>query len=180
MDIVLFASVKTLFLYFRLYCFWSKWGWTYFCKVMSGGSIKHNSKWDMKEESQHSYDNVQDNAWSRKAGMSFHDKELRSGWFSPKGGGYSSGHKWSAREDNMLKSRRDLQVSSREPLPGSRGSQKEDCIGDYRECFRATSTWDGEGNYSMEMSPGLDDWRQQIRHHSPRSDWNGPHRWLSS
>lgn len=143
---------------------------------MSGGSIKHNSKWDMKEESQHSYDNVQDNAWSRKAGMSFHDKELRSGWFSPKGGGYSSGHKWSAREDNMLKSRRDLQVSSREPLPGSRGSQKEDCIGDYRECFRATSTWDGEGNYSMEMSPGLDDWRQQIRHHSPRSDWNGPHR----
>ncbi|KAL5754056.1 hypothetical protein ACOSP7_022276 [Xanthoceras sorbifolium] len=139
---------------------------------MSGSGKKRISKWDLKED-QFLHDNVRDSAWPGKSGTSFHDKESRPGWFSPKGGGYNNGHKWSGREaDDMLSSKHDLRYPSREPMPGSRGSRKDDSD-DYMGNFKATTAWGGDGNYSMKMSPGLEDWRQQVRHHSPKSDWNG-------
>lgn len=144
---------------------------------MSGSRRKHNSKWDLKEESHLSHEKGRDSARLGKAGISFFERESRSGRFSPRAAGYNSGHNWSAREaDAIQSSRHDIQFSSREPLPGSRSSRKDDRIDDYRENFKATATWDADANYDMKMSPGLDDWRQQIRRRSPRNDWDGHRR----
>lgn len=147
---------------------------------MSGGRRKRNSKWDLKEDSQLSHEKVRESAWPGKAGMSYHEKESRSGRFSPKVAGYNNVHKWSGREaDDIMSSKHDLQSSYREPLLGSRGSRRDDSIDDYRENFKATSTWDGDEGYNMRMSPGVDDWRHQTRQRSPKNDWSRHHRFSS-
>ncbi|XP_022739365.1 zinc finger CCCH domain-containing protein 38-like isoform X2 [Durio zibethinus] len=134
------------------------------------GSRKRGSKWDSKEERQHSLENVRDSAWPAKAGMSFHDRESEHGYFSPEVG--RNCNKWSvAKASDMMKSKHGL--PSRESLPGSRGGQKDDNINvDCVKNWKTTTLWDGDETYSMKMSPGLEDWRQQNRHHSPKSDWS--------
>ncbi|XWS33167.1 hypothetical protein CRYUN_Cryun22dG0056100 [Craigia yunnanensis] len=126
------------------------------------GSRKRSSKWDSKEERQYSLENARDSAWPAKAGVSFHDRESEHGYFSPEVGRNGS---------DIMKSKHGL--PSRESLPGSRGVQKDDNINvDCVKYWKTTSAWDVEETYSMKMSPGLDDWRQQNRRHSPKSDWS--------
>ncbi|XVF17025.1 hypothetical protein REPUB_Repub10bG0081200 [Reevesia pubescens] len=138
------------------------------------GNRKRGSKWDSKEERQYSLGNVRDSAWPANAGVSFHDRESEHGYFSSDVG--RNGNKWSVVEaSDMMKSKHGL--SSREPLPGNRGGQKDDNINvDSVKNWKTTSPWDGDETYSMKMSPGLDDWRQQNRRHSPKSDWSRSHR----
>lgn len=129
---------------------------------MSGSSRKRTSKWDLREEHQFEPENVPDDYWLGKAGMSFHDKESEPEWLSPEVAG-SNSSKWSDPEANdLLKSKR---LPSREPLLGSRGSHGR---GSNRN-LEATVAWEGDGSYSMRMSPGLDDWRQQSRSRSPKN-----------
>ncbi|XVF86146.1 hypothetical protein PTKIN_Ptkin18bG0016900 [Pterospermum kingtungense] len=74
----------------------------------------------------------------------------------------------------MIKSKHGL--SSRESLHGSRGGQKDENVNaDCVKNWKTTTPWDGDEAYSMKMSPGLDDWRQQNHHHSPKSDWSRSH-----
>ncbi|GKV17247.1 hypothetical protein SLEP1_g27778 [Rubroshorea leprosula] len=121
---------------------------------MSGSGRKRSSKWDLKEERQHSLENVRESFRPVKAGLSYRDRELERGWFPPDVAG-RNGNKWSVMESNeMIKSKH--RSPSREPLPVNRGSYKSD----------------GIDVDSMKMSPGFDDWRQQNRRHSPKSDWN--------
>lgn len=130
---------------------------------MSGSGRKHSSKWDLKEDE-----------FVRE---SIRDKESRSGWFSPKGGGYNNGHKLSGREVGyMLGSKPELRYSSREPIPGSRGSRNEDNLDDYMGNFKETTSWGGDGSYSMKMSPVFHECGQQSRRRSPKSDWTEPRR----
>ena len=138
------------------------------------GSRKRGSKWDSIEERQYSLENVRDSAWPAKAGLSFHDRESEHGSFSPEVG--RNGNKWSVVEaSDMMKSKQGL--PKRESLHGSRGGQKDDKINvDCVKNWKTTTPWDGDETYSMKMSPGLDDWRQKNRHHSPKSDWSRSHR----
>ena len=130
------------------------------------GSRKRSSKWDSREERQYSLENARDSAWPAKAGVSFHDRESEHGYFSPEVGRNGS---------DIIKSKHGL--PSRESLPGSRGGQKDDNINvDCVKYWKTTTAWDEEETYSMKMSPGLDDWRQQNHHHSPKSDWSRSHR----
>ncbi|XP_021301161.1 zinc finger CCCH domain-containing protein 38 isoform X2 [Herrania umbratica] len=133
------------------------------------GSRKRGSKWDSKEERQYSLENVRDAAWPAKAGVSFHDRESEHGYFSPEVG--RNGNKWSFVEaSDMMKSKHGL--PSRESLTGGRGARKDENINvDCVKNWKTTTPWDGDETYSMRMSPGLDDWRQQNRRHSPKSDW---------
>lgn len=121
---------------------------------MSGSGRRRSSKWDLKEESRIPFDSVHDNAWPGKAGLSFHDKESQRGWLSPEGASGTRA-KWSALE----------------PLSGRRGSRRDDSIDEERNRdLKAMPTWDGDENYGTRMSPGLDEWRQQNRHNSPKSE----------
>ncbi|XP_022721314.1 zinc finger CCCH domain-containing protein 38-like isoform X2 [Durio zibethinus] len=133
-------------------------------------SRKRSSKWDSKEESQHSLENVRDSACPAKAGVSFHDRESEHGSFSLEVG--RNGNKWSvAGASDAMKSKRGL--PSRESLHGSRGGENDDKINvDCVKNWKTTAQLDGDETYSMKMSPGLDDWRQQNHHHSPKSDWS--------
>lgn len=121
---------------------------------MSGSGRRRSSKWDLKEESRIPFDSVHDNAWPGKAGLSFHEKESQRGWLSPEGASGTRA-KWSALE----------------PLSGRRGSRRDDSIDEERNRdLKAMPTWDGDENYGTRMSPGLDEWRQQNRHNSPKSE----------
>ncbi|KAF2292061.1 hypothetical protein GH714_006464 [Hevea brasiliensis] len=122
---------------------------------MSRSGRRRGSKWDLKEESRIPFDSVHDNAWPGEASLSFHERESQHGWHSPEG---ASGNraKWSVRE----------------PLPGRRGSRRDDSIDeDPNKSLKPMPTWDGDENYGTRMSPGLDEWRQQNRHSSPRNEW---------
>lgn len=121
---------------------------------MSGGGRKRSSKWDSKEEHQHSLENVREGSRPVKAGLSYHERESERGWFSSDVAG-RNGKKWSIMEANeTLRSRHGS--PSREPLPGGRSSYKSDQTDVDR----------------MQMSPGFNEWRQPTRHYSPKSDWN--------
>ncbi|KAF2284407.1 hypothetical protein GH714_021556 [Hevea brasiliensis] len=122
---------------------------------MSGSGRRRSSKWDLKEESRIPFDNVNENAWSGKAGLSFHDKESQHDWLSPEGAS-STRAKWPVLE----------------PLSGRRGSHRDDSIDEERNrSLKAMATWDGDESYGTRMSPGLDEWRQQNRRNSPKSEW---------
>ncbi|XP_022750949.1 zinc finger CCCH domain-containing protein 38-like isoform X2 [Durio zibethinus] len=138
------------------------------------GSRKRSSKWDSKEERQYSLENIRDTAWPVKAGVSFHDRESEHGYFSPEVG--RNGNKCSVvKASDIMKSKHEL--PSRESLPGSRGGKKDhninvDCV----KYWKTMTPLDGDETYKMEMSPGLDDWRQQNHRHSPKTDWSSYHR----
>ncbi|XVE83344.1 hypothetical protein DITRI_Ditri16bG0081500 [Diplodiscus trichospermus] len=134
------------------------------------GSRKRSSKWNSKEERQYSFENVRDIVWPSKAGASFHDRESEHEYFSAEVG--RNGNKCIAVEaSEMMKSKHGL--PSRDSLPRSRSGQKDDNINvDRVKYWKTTTSWDGDENHSMKMSPGLDDWRQQNRRHSPKSDWS--------
>ncbi|KAK8486003.1 hypothetical protein V6N13_028595 [Hibiscus sabdariffa] len=128
------------------------------------GSRRRGSKWNSKEEHQHSLENVRDKAWSAKAGVSFHDRESEVG----------RKDKWSVvGVGDMMKSKHGQPI--RESLHGSRGSEKDD-NNDFVKNWNTATQWDRDDTYSMKMSPGLDDWRLKKRHSSPKGDWNRSHR----
>ncbi|CAK7354944.1 unnamed protein product [Dovyalis caffra] len=119
---------------------------------MSGSGRKRSSKWDLKEGSRMSFEDVEDNAWPGKAGISFRDKESRRDWLSPEAvGGTRS--KWSAME----------------PLPGRRSSRRDDNIDeDHSRTLKASYE---DESYGTRMSPGLDDWRQHSFRNSPKNEY---------
>lgn len=141
-------------------------------REMSRSSRKRSSKWDLAEEPQFEDANVQDNGWMGKPGRPFHHKESGREWLSSELSG-SNGSKWSGLETNdMQRSKHDLGLASREPLPGSRGSHKIESINKGSNRYMDDSmVWDGDGNCSTRMSPGLDEWRQH-RSRSPKSGWS--------
>uniref|UniRef100_A0A2P2K5K1 C3H1-type domain-containing protein n=1 Tax=Rhizophora mucronata TaxID=61149 RepID=A0A2P2K5K1_RHIMU len=121
---------------------------------MSGNGRKRDSKWDLKEESRNSFENLQDHAWIGKSGTSFHDKESRHGWASP-----------DSATDH-------LKCSSVETLSGRRNFHRDDGVDeDHNRALKAMTEWDENESYGMRMSPGLDDWRQQIPCYSPKNEW---------
>ncbi|XP_050231872.1 zinc finger CCCH domain-containing protein 38 [Mercurialis annua] len=123
--------------------------------TMSGSGRRRSSKWDLQEESRSPPDSVHEKGRSGKAGLPFRDKDLQRDWISPEGAGGNRA-KWS-----------DL-----EPLPGRRGSHRDDYINeDHRRSSKAMTSWEEEESYGTRMSPGLDDWRQQTHHNSPRNEW---------
>ncbi|KDP24789.1 hypothetical protein JCGZ_25410 [Jatropha curcas] len=122
---------------------------------MSGSGRRRSSKWDLKEESRIQFESIHDNAWPGKAGLCFHDKESQRGWLSPEA---ASGNrpKWSTLE----------------PLPGRRGSRRDDSIDEDRNrSSKAMTPWDGDDSYGTRMSPGLEEWRQQNHRISPKNEW---------
>ncbi|XP_048437845.1 LOW QUALITY PROTEIN: zinc finger CCCH domain-containing protein 38-like [Pyrus x bretschneideri] len=125
---------------------------------MNRTSRKRSSKWDLVEEPQFEDVNMQDNSWMGKAGRPFRPKE--------------SGRDWPSPETNDLqRPKHDLNLPSREPLPGSRGSHKHESTN--KRCNRYmddSMVWDGDENCSTRMSPGFDDWREH-RSQSPKSGW---------
>ncbi|GMJ03922.1 hypothetical protein HRI_004061500 [Hibiscus trionum] len=135
------------------------------------GSRRRTSKWNSKEEHQHSLENVRDKSWSAKAGVSFHDRESEHGYFSSEVGRKD---KWSVvGVGDMMKSKHGQPI--RESLHGSRVGEKDD-NNDFVKKWNNATPWDRDETYSMKMSPGLDDWRLKKRHSSPKGDWKGSHR----
>ncbi|KAM2196647.1 hypothetical protein ACFX1Q_000147 [Malus domestica] len=125
---------------------------------MSRSNRKRSSKWDLVEGPQFEDANMQDNGWMGKAGRAFHHKESGRDWLSPE-------------TNDLHRPKHDLDMPSREPLPGSRGSHKNESIN--KGCKRYMNdsmVWDGDGNCSTRMSPGLDEWREH-RSRSPKSGW---------
>ncbi|KAI9394158.1 hypothetical protein POPTR_005G061100v4 [Populus trichocarpa] len=119
---------------------------------MSGSGRKRSSKWDLKEGSQMSFEDVEDNAWPGKAGIPFRDKESRCDWLPPEAAG-GTRSKWLAME----------------PLPGRRGSRRVDNIDeDHSRTLKATYE---DESYGTRMSPGLDEWRQQSFRNSPKNEY---------
>ncbi|KAH0969654.1 hypothetical protein GBA52_028446 [Prunus armeniaca] len=98
-----------------------------------------------------------------KPGRPFHHKESGREWLSSELSG-SNGSKWSGLETNdMQRSKHDLGLASREPLPGSRGSHKIESINKGSNRYMDDSmVWDGDGNCSTRMSPGLDEWNNIV------------------
>ncbi|XP_027341389.1 zinc finger CCCH domain-containing protein 38-like isoform X3 [Abrus precatorius] len=107
---------------------------------MSGNGRKHSSKWDSRDQHE----------------------------FAPDSVASSNSSKWSYLERNdKLKSR--MGFSFKEPFPEGRGSNKDDITSkDYR-ALDATSAQDTDRSYSMEMSPGLEDWKSKKYSQSPRN-----------
>lgn len=140
---------------------------------MSSSSRRRVSKWDLKEDSQHSPDKVRENDWPGKSGMHFREKESEPGWFSSKGSDRND-HKWPDIEANSKpKSELDLRQLPRDTLLRGRGSGRSDGMNDdYIKNLKPTTEWDGSGSYGTRMSPGLDEWRQLNHHHSPKNDWH--------
>ncbi|XP_065877344.1 zinc finger CCCH domain-containing protein 38 isoform X2 [Euphorbia lathyris] len=127
---------------------------------MSSSDRRRSSKWDLKEESRIAFENIHD---SGKSGLSFHDRETRD-WLSPEAavGNHS---KWSVPES----------------LPGRRGSRRDDSIDEDRNRnLKGMATWEEEESYGTRMSPGLEDWRQQSHHKSPKNEWKRSRRSRSS
>lgn len=127
-------------------------------REMSRSNRKRSSKWDLVEGPQFEDANMQDNGWMGKAGRAFHHKESGRDWLSPE-------------TNDLHRPKHDLDMPSREPLPGSRGSHKNESIN--KGCNRYMNdsmVWDGDGNCSTRMSPGLDEWREH-RSRSPKSGW---------
>jgi hypothetical protein len=119
---------------------------------MSGSGRKRSSKWDLKEGSQMSFEDVEDNAWPGKAGIPFRDKESQCDWLPPEAAG-GTRSKWLAME----------------PLPGRRGSRRVDNIDeDHSRTLKATYE---DESYGTRMSPGLDEWRQQSFRNSPKNEY---------
>ncbi|PRQ49291.1 putative transcription factor C3H family [Rosa chinensis] len=139
---------------------------------MSRSSRKRSSKWDLPEEPQFEDANIPDDGWMGKAGRPFHHKESGREWHSPELGG-SNASKWSGLETNdMQRSKRGLGLPSREALPGSRSSHRNESISKGGSRYTEDSmVWDEDGNCSTRMSPGLDEWRQH-RSRSPKSGWS--------
>ncbi|KAJ6917186.1 zinc finger CCCH domain-containing protein 38-like isoform X1 [Populus alba x Populus x berolinensis] len=119
---------------------------------MSGSGRKRSSKWDLKEGSRISFEDVEDNTWPGKAGISFRDKESRRDWLPPEAAG-GSRSKWSAME----------------PLPGRRSSRRDDNIDEDRS-RTLKATYEDE-SYGTRMSPGLDEWRQKSFRNSPKNEY---------
>ncbi|KAJ6397805.1 hypothetical protein OIU77_018752 [Salix suchowensis] len=119
---------------------------------MSGSGRKRSSKWDLKEGSRMPFEDVEDNAWPGKAGIPFHDKESRRDWLPPEAAD-STRSKWSAME----------------PLPGRRGSRRDDNISEgHSRTLKATYE---DESYRTRMSPGLDERRQQSSRNSPKNEY---------
>lgn len=139
---------------------------------MSGSGRKRSSKWDLREERHFEPKNVADDCWPGKTGISFHDKELEPGWLSPEVAGSNNSKLYDLEANDLLKSKHDLGLASGEPLPRSRGSLKDNSFNKGRNRnWEPAVAWDGDGSYSTRMSPGLDEWRQQSRSHSPKNGW---------
>ncbi|KAJ9128676.1 hypothetical protein P3X46_034621 [Hevea brasiliensis] len=114
---------------------------------MSGSGRRRSSKWDLKEESRIPFDNVNENAWSGKAGLSFHDKESQHDWLSPEGAS-STRAKWPVLE----------------PLSGRRGSHRDDSIDEERNrSLKAMATWDGDESYGTRISRSRSESRSRSR-----------------
>lgn len=142
---------------------------------MSGSGRKRSSKWDLREERHFEPKNVADDCWPGKAGISFHNKEIEPGWLSPEVAGSNNSKSYDLEANDLLKSKRDLGLASGEPLPRSRGSLKDNSFNKGRNRnWEPTVAWDGDGSYSTKMSPGLDEWREQSRSHSPKNGWTRP------
>ncbi|KAJ4825958.1 hypothetical protein Tsubulata_011194 [Turnera subulata] len=125
---------------------------------MNGSSRKRNSKWDLKEESRMSFENIQDSAWSGKSGSSFHEKESQRGRSSPEAAG-SNRTKWSA-------------VDAADSFHGRRGSRRDDALDEDRNrSSKSVTSWERNESYGTRMSPGLEEWRHQGSHQSPKSEW---------
>ena len=142
-------------------------------EAMSGSSRKRGSKWDLREEHQFEPSNVAADCWPGKTSMSFHDEDSECRWLSPEVVG-SNNSKWSDREANdLLNSKHDLGLASGEPLPRSSVSLKDSSFSKGRNRnLEASLAWDGDGSYSMRMSPGLEEWRGPSRSLSPKNGWS--------
>ncbi|KAK7358835.1 hypothetical protein VNO77_00775 [Canavalia gladiata] len=107
---------------------------------MSGSGRKHSSKWDSRDEPEFAADSVAS----------------------------SNSSKWSYLERNdKLKPR--VGFSCKELSSGGRGSNKDGITSkDYR-ALDETSTRDTDGSYSMEMSPGLEEWKSNKYDQSPKN-----------
>uniref|UniRef100_A0A1S3B2H8 C3H1-type domain-containing protein n=1 Tax=Cucumis melo TaxID=3656 RepID=A0A1S3B2H8_CUCME len=131
---------------------------------MSGSSKKRTSKWDLREDSHVETISGQEHGWP--------GKESRPGWISPELAG-DDGSKWSGMETTIgiSKPKQDWGLLSKESLPGTRASHKEDYTNKgYNKDMEGTAEWDADDkSYSTRMSPGLDEWR---RHRSSLSDRN--------
>jgi hypothetical protein len=99
-----------------------------------------------------SFEDVEDNTWPGKAGISFRDKESRRDWLPPEAAG-GTRSKW----------------SSMEPLPGRRSSRRDDNIDEDRS-RTLKATYEDE-SYGTRMSPGLDEWRQKSFRNSPKNEY---------
>ena len=143
--------------------------------AMSGSSRKRGSKWDLREEDQFEDENVSVDCWPGKAGMSFHEEDSERRWLSTEVAG-SNRSKWSDLENDLLEAKHDL-----EPLPRSSVSLRDGSFSKGRNRnLEATVSWDGDGSYGMNMSPGLDEWRGQSRSRSPKNGWSRSLRFDSS
>lgn len=133
---------------------------------MSGSGRKRSSKWDLREVSHFETDIVQDHSWP--------GKESRPGWISPELAS-DDGSKWSGMETTNTdsKSKQDWGLLSKEPLPGTRASHKEDFSSKgYNKNVEGTAEWDADKSYGTRMSPGLDGWRRHSSNLSDRNDWS--------
>ncbi|KAH8502613.1 hypothetical protein H0E87_014065 [Populus deltoides] len=101
---------------------------------MSGSARNAVQKWDLKEGSRMSFEDVEDNTWPGKAGISFRDKESRRDWLPPEAAG-GTRSKWSAME----------------PLPGRRSLARDDNI-DEDPGRTLKATYEDE-SYGTRMSP---------------------------
>ncbi|WCJ29068.1 Zinc finger CCCH domain-containing protein 38 [Euphorbia peplus] len=142
---------------------------------MSSSDRRRSSKWDSKEESRIAYENIHD---SGKSGLSFHDRDRETrDWISPEAA-VGNNSKWSVPESlpGRRGSRRedsiDLRSSRREDSIDLRSSRREDSIDeDHNRNLKGMATWQVEEGYGTRMSPGLEDWRQQSHHKSPKNEW---------
>ncbi|KAL6225415.1 hypothetical protein ACLB2K_004265 [Fragaria x ananassa] len=139
---------------------------------MSRSSRKRSSKWDLSEEPQFEDANIPDDGWMGKEGRPFHHKGSGREWHSPELGG-SNAPKWSGLETNdMQRTKRSLGLPTREHLPGSRSSHRNESISKGGSRYTEDSmVWEEDGNCSTRMSPGLEEWRQH-RSRSPKSGWS--------
>ncbi|RDX62282.1 Zinc finger CCCH domain-containing protein 38, partial [Mucuna pruriens] len=110
---------------------------------MSGSGRKTSSKWDSRDEPEiASYSTASSNS-----------------------------SKWSSLEGNdMLKPM--MGFSCKEPFSGGRGSNKDDIMDRDYKVLDATDARDTDGSYSMKMSPGFEDCKNNKYNQSPKNGCN--------
>ncbi|KAK7410873.1 hypothetical protein VNO78_02065 [Psophocarpus tetragonolobus] len=128
---------------------------TVLASEMRGSGKKRSSKWDLRDDPEFSPDD---------------SKQLRSGWSSADGAG-SNSSKWSYSEGSD-KLKHGMTFSSKEPFPGSRGTNKDDVMNKDYGILNETMEWDEDGSYDKKMSPGPEEWKHKRHSQSPKNGWN--------
>ncbi|GAB4848267.1 hypothetical protein Ancab_002934 [Ancistrocladus abbreviatus] len=131
---------------------------------MGESGRRRSSKWDSRRVDRSPGD-ILDSARPRKRESAFYDKEADT-WHLPTEARNNA-------PNNLPK--QDIDMQPREPLSGRRDFQKHENMTE-----KSLLAWDREGKYTTRMSPGLEEWRQQIRSRSPKRSWARSHRARSS